>query len=53
MRRILRKCAALDFTVGDIDAEDYEDRMGLGDLSTLADPSIIKSLIKKLHSSSL
>lgn len=46
MRRILRKVAG-----GEVEESDSEEvlREKLGDLSTLADPTIIKTLLKKMH----
>ena len=44
MRRVLRKIAN-----GDVTSTSEEDMAKLGDLSTLADPSIVPSLIQKVH----
>ncbi|KAI9209836.1 uncharacterized protein BJ171DRAFT_485164 [Polychytrium aggregatum] len=47
MRRILRKVAGQEVTLADLEDEDGL-RNKLGDLSTLADPSIVPTLIKKV-----
>ena len=46
MRRILRKCAGGEVTAADL-ADPKRLAEKLGDLSTLADPSIIDLLVKK------
>jgi acetyl-CoA synthetase len=45
MRRILRKVAAGEVTMKDID-HDEDIREKLGDISTLADQTVVKELIK-------
>jgi hypothetical protein len=49
MRRILRKCASALIEKEDIESGDYAERLGLGDLSTLADPGVIVDLLKRLY----
>lgn len=44
MRRVLRKIAN-----GDVMTASEEDLGKLGDLSTLADPSVVPALIQKVH----
>src|SRR5690606_21095387 len=47
MRRILRKVAAVEITVEDMGNEE-KIRMVLGDISTLADPSVVAMLVEKV-----
>lgn len=48
MRRILRKCAEFHVKKEDLKNDDLAELIGLGDLSTLADSTIIQSLLQKL-----
>ncbi|KAJ3284741.1 acetyl-CoA synthetase [Rhizoclosmatium sp. JEL0117] len=52
MRRILRKCAGGEVTLEDVE-DDEAIRNKLGDVSTLADPSIITILVQKVKKSGL
>ncbi|KAI8838743.1 acyl-activating enzyme [Chytriomyces cf. hyalinus JEL632] len=52
MRRILRKAAGGEVTLEDIEDDDAI-RAKLGDISTLADPSIVKHIVEKVKKAGL
>ncbi|KAJ3012089.1 UNVERIFIED_CONTAM: acetyl-CoA synthetase [Siphonaria sp. JEL0065] len=52
MRRILRKCAAGEVTLEDLDDEEAV-RSKLGDVSTLADPTVVRVLVEKVKKAGL